>query len=218
MFGRSATAIASSKVAVSSRDGAVASSACSRAITVATGVRLVAFVVLAMRSRISRVPASFGASFNVRCASKSDPVHNPATVGRSWVVMALSACSGKVEGERLLEPDQPIRQDPPRGELGSSLVFNRPEILADDGGPRALALEGHDGEEVARRRSHVGALRRLRSDGNPEQPEQAPSRDRSVDRRRGAGTRGSSARRARTPPREAWPARMAAVPSSALAC
>ena len=52
-----------------------------------------------------------------RWSSRSEPVHRPATVGRSWVVTAARACSGYSRRRPVLEPQQPVGQDVAGGQL-----------------------------------------------------------------------------------------------------
>ena len=125
------------------------------------------------RDLISRVPASFGDSPSSRWTSRSLSVHSPATVGRSWVVIAASACAGYRDGGGLLEPEQPVRQDVAGGERETRVLFDRAEIFANNHRVRPLALERDDREQIAGMAVHVRAVPRVHSCRDPEQPEQA---------------------------------------------
>ena len=108
-----------------------------------------------------------------RCSSTSAPVHSPATVGRSWVVTAAIASAGQSRRVVVLEPEQPVGQDPVLGQRLADAVLDRAEVLADDERLRPVALQRDDVEQVLGRVADVGAVGRPTPPaGHPPQPEQ----------------------------------------------
>jgi hypothetical protein len=97
-LGRSSTTAASSRVAVRIIDGARARRRWVATTTSAGEASSGEPVQSASRSRIARAAASLGSRPRAWHSARSASVHIPATVGRSWVVTAARAWTGKSGG------------------------------------------------------------------------------------------------------------------------
>ena len=103
-----------------------------------------------------------------RC-SRSLPVKNPATVGRSWWWRP-----GRGGGSRrppppavgvVLEPGQPVGEHALGGQPLPHPGLDRAQVLAHHQGLGGQALQGQDPEQVVGRVADVGALGRLGPSG-----------------------------------------------------
>ena len=112
------------------------------------------------------------------CASsRSTPFHQPATVGRSCVDTHAAASAGYRAGGRNAAPSRSNHSGGTtargRFEHRAKSVGHGAEILADDGTPRALALQREHAEQIVQRIAHVGTLGGRCPVRNPEQARQA---------------------------------------------
>ena len=94
MFGRSATDKASSSVAATSTERASASALWAAGISSSIEAAAGSPVKRSMRSRSARSSPASGCRPSPFCSARSLPLHKPARVGRSWVVIVASALRG----------------------------------------------------------------------------------------------------------------------------
>ncbi len=80
---------------------------------------------------------------------------------------------GRLLGVVAFEPQDGRAEHAPPGQLRTDHRLDRPQVLPDDGGARAVRLQGEDGEHRLGVVPHVRALRRRPALRHPPQPEQA---------------------------------------------
>ena len=119
------------------------------------------------------VPASLGSIPICFCACGVEPGPE-ARDGRQVVGGdAGERQLGEVLRRRRLEVEQPVRHHPVVVQPLAHARLDGAEVLADDEGPRPLALQRDDGHQLVGARAHVAAPLGAERARDPEQPEQA---------------------------------------------